>query len=501
MSLKKDVESQTVVEDQSLKTTPRWLKILNHVAEVEVRGIERVPESQRTDTSFWTPFTIFFSPNMSIAAISTGALGTAGLGLDFYTVTLLTIFFTFLGAVPVGLYAILGMRTGLRQQILLRYLTGNIAARFFAIFNVISCVGWNAINALAGVQLLWTLGCPAPLGCVIIVLATLVLAFFGYKVIHTYERYSAIPNVIICFVIIARLKIEGDFTPSPTKVFDNSENIGNILTYISIVFGFVAGWTPSTADYTVYKPSDTPPLKVFWAMVMGLSFPCLFTMILGAAMGATTFSNESLAQAYEETSIGGLCYGILVENSLGKFGKFCCVLLALSLIANNLPGSYSLSLSAQAIWSRFARIPRLLWCVVGNFVSLAISIPAYYHFSAALSNFLSIIGYNVSIYLGISISEHFVFRKNRFSNYDLTYNEEKQNYVDIPIGYAGFITMCVGWVFAVIGMDQTWFVGWAARRINEGGDIGWEICITLTFLVYTILRSLELKYVEKLPIH
>ncbi|GMM37871.1 hypothetical protein DASC09_051960 [Saccharomycopsis crataegensis] len=500
-----DIESQIVDIDTyqakdniaSNENAGWYSKYMKYLSHVETRGIERVPEDERTDTSWLSPFTIFFAPNMSIAAISTGALGTAGLGLDFWTCLICIVVFSIIGALPVGLYAVFGTRFGIRQQILSRFLVGNYAARIFALLNVISCIGWNAINTIAAVEMFVSVGpLPPAVGCVIIIICTLVMAFFGYKIIHIYERYSSIPNVIICFIIIARLKIEGDFTPG--KMSWETNKAGNIFTFISIVFGFVAGWTPSAADYTVYAPANSSPARVFWSMVAGLTLPSLFTLILGAAMGATCFTNPSLASAYTDNGIGGLTNGILVTNSLGRFGDFCCVILGLSTIANNLPGSYSLSLSMQAIWSQFARVPRIVWCVVGNLVSLAISIPAYYDFGEALSNFLSIIGYNVSIYLGISLCEHLLVRKNKFSNYDLTFDEVKHNFVDIPIGYAGFITMLIGWFFAVVGMDQTWFSGLAARHIKGGsGDIGWELCIASTFIVYAALRPLELKYIEK----
>lgn len=502
---KSDIESQVVVDAEPKNDMeappPKFLQFINKFGEgmkAETRGIERVPEDQCHDTSLLSPFTIFLSPNLSIAAISTGALGTAAYGLDFWTTLIISVLFCFIGALPVGLYAVFGMKFGLRQQILSRFLVGNYAARIFALFNVISCIGWNAINSIGAVELLVAVGpLPPAAGCVIIVVVTLILAFFGYKVIHTYEKYSWIPNFLICFVIIARLKIEGDFTVG--KMGTGKTEIGNVLSYISVVFGFVAGWTPSAADYTVYMPPNMPPWKVFWSMVFGLALPSLLTLILGAAMGATTFTNPRMADAYAESSIGGLTYEILVPHSLGRFGSFCCVLLGLSTIANNLPGSYSLSLSVQAIWSEFAKVPRLFWCVLGNVVSLAISIPAYYDFSTAMENFLSIIGYNVSIYLGISLCEHLLIRKNKLSNYDLTYDRiTKKNFVDIPVGYAGFVTMLVGWVLAVMGMDQSWFNGFASRKIGEaGGDIGWELCISSTFLVYAVLRPLEMKYLEK----
>ncbi|CAH2354008.1 purine-cytosine permease Fcy2p [[Candida] railenensis] len=459
----------------------------------EIRGVERVPEDQRSKGSMLTPFFIYASPNLAIAALSTGALGTASFGLDFWTCTIVIIIWSFIGALPVGLFAVFGMKFGLRQQILSRYFTGNIMGRVFALFNVISCIGWNAINIIPSVELLAQLG-PLPpwAGCLIFVVITCVIAMWGYKYIHLYERYSGIPNFIIYLVIIARLTMSKNFTFG--TMGKGTAEAGNVLTFIALIFGFVAGWCPSAADFMVYLPSNTKSWKVFWPMVFGLSLPSMFALILGAACGSATATDPDWADAFESDSIGGLVYAILVPNSLHGFGKFCCVILALSGVANNLPGSYSLSLAIQAVWSPLAKFPRIGWCFVGNFLSLALSIPAYYKFSATMSNFLSIIGYNVSIYIGISLSEILVIRRS-WSAYDFSNFDDGST---VPIGIAGVFTFCCGVATTVLSMNQTWYSGVISQKFGEyGGEVSFELNIVACFIIYSIVRPIEKKYFKR----
>jgi NCS1 nucleoside transporter family len=455
----------------------------------EIRGIERVPDNQRQKGSMLTPFFIFASPNLAISALSTGALGPAVFGLDFWTCVIIIVVWSFIGALPVGLFAVFGMRFGLRQQILSRYLTGNVMGRIFALFNVISCIGWNAINIIPSVELLCQMG-PLPpwAGCLIFVVITCGIAVLGYQYIHVYERYSCIPNFIVYLFIIARLTMQNDF--SVGTMARGTAEAGNVLTYIATIFGFVAGWSPSAADFMVYMPANTKRWKVFWPMVFGLSLPSIFTLILGAACGMTTFNNPEYDAAFKSDSIGGLVYAILVTNSFRGFGKFLCVILAMSAVANNLPGSYSLALSTQAIWSQLARFPRIGWCLVGNFVSLALAIPAYYRFSATMSNFLSIIGYNVSIYIGITMSEHLLFRKS-LAAYDVTNYHDKST---TPVGFAGVAAFCVGVATTVLSMNQTWYLGVISQRFGEyGGEVAFELNIVSAFVVYSLIRPFELK--------
>lgn len=458
----------------------------------ELRGIERVSNESRQKTSFLLPLTMFLSPNLAMSAISTGALGPTVYQLDFWTCVLVIIFWSIIGSIPVGLFAVFGAKFGLRQQILSRYLTGGYVARMFSFFNLLSCIGWNAVNCITSASLLASLGVPPAVGCIIIVLSTCVIAFFGYKTVHLYERYSWIPNFIIYLVIIARLTMSHNFTFGTMST--GKVEAGNVLNFTSVIFGFAAGWAPSAADYFVYMPHDTSPWKIFFSMMAGLSIPCMFSCILGAACAMGIASDPSWANAWNNDSIGGLLYEILVVNNLHGFGKFCCVILALSTIANNLPGGYSLALSAQAIWSKFAKFPRLGWCLLGNLVSLAFAIPAYYVFEAAMSNFLSIISYNVSIYIGISLTEHFIYRRG-FAGYDVS---DFNDHSTVPIGLAGGFAFICGVVSTVLSMNQTWYQGVISQKFGEsGGDISFELNIAFTFIAYNIVRPFEKKYFNR----
>jgi purine-cytosine permease-like protein len=62
-------------------------------------------------------------------------------------------------------------------------------------------------------------------------------------------------------------------------------------------------------------------------------------------MVATT-ANPDWATAYTDGSVGGLIGAVLAPA--GGFGKFCLVLLAFSIVANNIPNNYSVFFSTMA---------------------------------------------------------------------------------------------------------------------------------------------------------
>ncbi|CAI4060339.1 hypothetical protein SKDZ_05G1380 [Saccharomyces kudriavzevii ZP591] len=492
-SVEAKLESRESEEEVETK-----LSFLNRIAaalNAETKGVEPITEDEKTDDSMLNAATIWFSANMVIVAYSVGALGPLVFGLNFGQSVLVIIFFNILGLLPVALFSLFGVELGLRQMILSRYLAGNVTARIFSFINVIACVGWCVLNISVSAQLLNMVNegsghvCPIWAGCLIIAGGTVLVTFFGYRVIHAYEKWSWVPNFAAFLVIIAQLSRSGKFTGGEWT--GGSNTAAGVLSFGSAVFGSAAGWTTYAADYTVYVPKKTNKYKIFFSVVAGLAIPLFFTMILGAACGMAALNDPTWKAYYDKNSMGGVIYAILVPNSLNGFGQFCCVLLALSTVANNVPGMYTVALSVQASWAPFAKIPRVVWTMAANAATLGISIPATYYFDGFMENFMDSIGYYLAIYIAIGCSEHFIYRRS-FSAYNV---DDWYNWDHLPIGIAGIIALIVGAFGVALGMCQTYWVGEISRLIGDyGGDIGFELGLSWAFIAYNIARPLELKY-------
>lgn len=72
---------------------------------------------------------------------------------------------------------------------------------------------------------------------------------------------------------------------------------------------------------------------------------------------------------------GGELFAAAV-SPMGGNGSLLLVLLALSVVANNIPNDYSLALSMQLLGRRFQRIDRVVWTIIGSLVYIAIALPA-----------------------------------------------------------------------------------------------------------------------------
>ena len=157
-----------------------------------------------------------------------------------------------------------GSALGLRQMLLSKFLIGDYATRLFAAINVVACVGWGAVNIMSSAQLLHIVNngaLPPWAGCLILVVCTVLVTFFGYHVIHIYEKWSWIPNLIIFIIIIVRFAMTGKFNSA--DFVGGRTTAGSVLSFGGTVFGFATGWSTYAADYVVYHPRNTNPYKVF----------------------------------------------------------------------------------------------------------------------------------------------------------------------------------------------------------------------------------------------
>lgn len=198
------------------------------------------------------------------------------------------------------------------------------------------------MNVIVGAQLFNAVNSNMPgwAGILVIAVSTFLITLFGYKIVHTYERYSWIPCLIIFLIVLGEFAHSGHFENIPMGV--GKAEAGSALSFAASVYGFATGWTSYAADYTVYQPVGRSRKSIFLWTFAGLSFPLLFTQMLGAAVATAMAANDGdnvYMDGYGSSGIGGLLAAVIVPP-LGKFGQFCLVILALSIVANNCPNIY-----------------------------------------------------------------------------------------------------------------------------------------------------------------
>jgi purine-cytosine permease-like protein len=173
---------------------------------------------------------------------------------------------------------------------------------------------------------------------------------------------------------------------------------------------------------------------------------------------------------------------------IGGFGKFVAVLLAFSVIGNTACSLYSLSISLQTLLPILTRVPRYCFSILITAIVIPVAIVVASNFYASLGNFLGIIGYWTAAYIGIALTEHHYFRKGSYASYDPAIWDVRKK---VPVGVAALAAGMLSFALIIPSMDTAWYTGPIAIHT---GDLGVEVGICLSSLLYIPFRTLEIRY-------
>ncbi|KAF7555281.1 hypothetical protein G7Z17_g2318 [Cylindrodendrum hubeiense] len=464
---------------------PAWKRMFYKAASfgrVELRGIQPIPVEERTDTQFANVFTIWWCMNANLLPITFGMLGPI-YGLGLRDCSLIIIFFTLLTTFLPAYLGTMGPKTGMRQMIQARFSFGRYLIAIPVLLNLATLTGFCVIMAVIGGQCLSAVGnghLSPTVGIVIVSLLSLAISFSGFKVLHIYERWAWIPAII---AILIATGVGGkhlhEQVPLPPATAPS------VLSFGMIVASYMIPWACLASDFTTYLTPTAPSKRLFAYAYVGLAVPTILLMILGAAIAGAVANVPAWNAGYEANLVGGALAGML--KPAGGFGKFVVVILSFSLLGNLAATSYSITLNFQLLIPQLIKVPRYVFAVLITIIVIPVSIRAATDFFASLENFIALIGYWASAFLGIVVVEHLWFRKADCSQYSFeAWNDAKQ----LPLGVAALSACILSFGLIVPSMSQVWFTGPIAEKT---GDIGFELAFVVSGLLYVPLRMLEKK--------
>ncbi|CAO3596581.1 unnamed protein product [Absidia cylindrospora] len=481
----------TSSNNSDIPTNPQNLLKKENVYHFEIQGIHPVPSNQCTHLRIFDNLTIWFSVNTTLANMSIGMLAIPVFGLGLLDSVACILVCNMIVCVPGAFFVTLGQRYGLRQMVLTRYSFGLYGAILPAVINIVICIGWSTINVILGGQLLTSVSDDKlPMWAAILVLAlvTVIITVFGYRVLHHYERWIWFPMWIIFFIILGYGAKNMVNTPIPTT--SGAFEAGNVLSFATSVVGFNPAWVTCASDYAVNQPVSFDRRIVFILAFLGSFISSVLLQTLGVALTTALPESPSYQTAWDNNGVGGLIGAVL--EPLGGFGKFLLVLLAFSIVSCNVPNGYSVGLSIQTMAKSLQVIPQWVWTIAATIIYVLLSVFGAYHFKDVLQNFLLVLAYYCAPYTVIIAIEHGMVRKGV---YDLDHWDKANR---LPVGLAAMLALIVGFCGALVGMNQSWFVGPLAKMIgNHDGDIGFELAIALSTLVYIPTRFYELRMTSR----
>jgi purine-cytosine permease-like protein len=323
-------------------------------------------------------------------------------------------------------------------------------------------------------------------GIIIVAVITFVVTTFGIKVFHYYERYAWVSQWAVLMILAGTAG--GRFDVTTQSVGDATTIIGNRISFLSVCLSAAITYSPGAADFLVYcDPKLISRAKVFWSVLFGLSISFSLCFMLGVGL-ASGIGNDP---EWEEAGAGSGALIVAGYNQLGGFGKFCSVIVALGLIANMVPPTYSAGIDFQILGRYPAMVPRFLWNAFGVIIFAVCALAGRDNLAVIFTNFLALMGYWVVMWIAITLEEQFIFRRRM----DPTFIWDDWNKPQkLPIGIAAIIAFLIGWVGSILCMAQHYYIGPIAILVGEyGADLGNFVGFMWAALVYPPLRYLELK--------
>src|SRR5215831_12414658 len=306
------------------------------VIAVEPGGAEFIPLSERHGRPlnlFWT----WTSPNMEFATIFVGVLAVALFGLGFWEAVLAIALGSALGGITQGILSMRGPVYGVPQMVISRLGFGYWGNALPAGLNSVTAgIGWFAVNSVSGAFALNALThWPQVLCLIIVVVLQVVVAFFGYNLVHLFERY-AFPVLTVIFLIASVVVLSKAHPGASHQTIP-----GAFLLTFAASFGYAVGWNPYASDYTRYFKPDASKAGIAWWSGTGLFLSCAVLEIVGAAVGTVVSPDKALAGP------GGMT-GMLAT----PLADLTLLAIALGAVSANVLNIYSGALSFTALGIR-----------------------------------------------------------------------------------------------------------------------------------------------------
>jgi len=423
-----------------------------NVLEVEPFGIDPIPKEERHGR-ISKAFTIWFASNLNVVTWFTGFLGIE-FGLSIKYAVLAIIIGNLLGGSLLALTSAVGPRIGQPLIPASRRAFGRFGVSGLAFLNVLNNIGWLAVDLVLSVmafqKLVPFLGYQAAL--LILTVATILIAVYGYNFIHTFAYWM---SILMGILFVAMTVITVHNLPA---IAGGSAAAGGFVPWmfilaIAVAFSFQISYCPVGSDYTRYLPENTSVKRVWLASFLGSVIACVWLEILGAL-----------------TATLGLSAGPMdfFTKLMGFFAVPALISVVLSIMPNNVMAVYSGGLAALAMGAPLKRWTAAL--VTGGIAALLIFFGSG-QFADTYKNFLLLLSYWIAPWLGVIIVDHFFRRLAP---------------VGSEHGWSGMLAFVCGVAISIPFMSSALYTGPVAKAYLGGADISYFISMLVSAAIYLV---------------
>jgi NCS1 nucleoside transporter family len=441
------------------------------IGKVEPYGVDAIPDSERHGRPI-SQFFIWFAAGMNFPIMVLGFLAIS-FGLSLTASITAIVAGSFVGAVVMGVLSRMGGRLGVAQQIQARGPLG-----FFGNFvpvayvNIFAGIGWAAVTVILGAQALHTLAPAVPfwLGGLVLVSLQLVVAVYGYNMIHYLERILAVV-LFFGFVMITVVSVargwQGSFGTNP-KADYWSGGVGGWITFAGYFLSFLIAWWPFASDYSRYLPDEDKVNRASGVWTFAGNFVSLSWLgIAGALLGSSALSGESAIAA--------------LQRLTGPFSTVALLVVLLSSFSQNFLNVYGGAISVQTL-----RIPvsRRTAVVLICAAAYAISLWADEGFEAKFKNFLFLGAYLIAPFGAILLLDYVLGHRHDREKIAELYDSRR-------VLEWGFVAWLVGAAASVPFWTLSFYVGPFATAHPHAGDLSYFVGFGVGALAYVATYRLR----------
>ncbi|BBY30666.1 purine-cytosine permease family protein [Mycolicibacterium sediminis] len=336
------------------------------VTDVEIHGVEPIPDAERTAT----PLDLFRLVFGGANTIATVVLGTFPIvfGLSFRDGLLATLLGLVLGAAILAPMALFGPRNGTNNAVSSSAhlgVHGRVVGSFLSLLTAVAFFSisvWTSGDVLVGGAARAMGGAPdaAPNGVAIAVaygvfaLLVLVVCIYGFRFMLLVNKVAVVAATVL--FLLGIIAFGGTFDPSYAGIFGpDADAATNALYWPSfvgaalIVMSNPVSFGAFLGDWARYIPRDTPPWRSM-AAAFGAQIATLVPFLFGLVT-ATVVASAAPAFIEEGNYVGGL-----LAVSPGWYFLPVCLIALIGGMSTGTTALYGTGLDFSSVFPRFSRV-------------------------------------------------------------------------------------------------------------------------------------------------
>ena len=405
-------------------------------------------------------FYIWFAANLTIGDFAIGFIPIE-LGQPVYPTIIALIIGNITGGALLGMMSVMGVRTRKSQMSLSYGPFGRAGSSIMAFLQWGNTLGWLTVNLVLASFALEIImkGVYFLVPLLLVALIVLTLAYYGHDAIRKFELAMSVALGILFFVI--SIETFFDFTSgisyTATPVLPVYAGFGITL---AASFSYIMAWGPYASDYSRFVTGRKEGSRSFIYTFVGGAAASFWIELLGMAVAIAT------GNVYENPASA-------LAHYMGAYFIAGMIALFLGGIAANALNLYSNGLSFNTALNRSGR---KLPLILGTSIGLILGFIGYNSFYGFYENFLFILDYWITPWLGILIAHYFWLRPRL--------KGEKATGSKYPgaIAYSLAVLISVPFIY-----PPQYFAGPIGLMLN-GVDISYYVSFFLAILFYIVLN-------------